>query len=335
MHRLYLRNMVSAQRRNDYSEACRWSVFAERERAISKWEAEQEELLKAAEAQNTNNQGFILTDELNDIDDDGDSEDYGINANWDEAYTSASSTRPSTSSTHGLQLPQYQQQQQQHQMVIEVPTPPMDRSSNLRPEVSNDTYEAVHNSLLNPLQSLNIPHQRHVHTPHPQYGYQAQQDNTLLHGGVVTADALPPRLTRSSSMQRHIPATSLRMAPTPLRPRIDHHAVSYPSPQATRLSYVQPSNPVTTNTSANGLQMPVYGLSETMNNSTSSSIAASNPAPMHTGIPGLTSIASTAVSSQGPDTPINNNNIIPASGFVVNPALAKLREGQQAYYYCS
>ncbi|KAI5118513.1 hypothetical protein M0805_007682 [Coniferiporia weirii] len=38
---LCAKNMIDAQKKQDYFESYRWSVLAERERAISKWEAEQ------------------------------------------------------------------------------------------------------------------------------------------------------------------------------------------------------------------------------------------------------------------------------------------------------
>ena len=342
--------MVSAQKRSDYTEACRWSVFAERERAISKWEAEQEELLRAAEIQKTRDEVSSLFGEPNNLD------DHEVQADWSEAYADTSpAPRVNSETTYGMRVPQHQIQQQR-QVVIEVPTPPMDRSSSLRPEAASDAYDSMQNPL-NPLQSMNVSHLLPQHT-------QAQ---STIHGMMVSGNAAslpPPRLTRSSSMQRHIPATSLRMAPTPLRPRIDHHAVSYPSPQATRLSYMQPShsNPTSgLNLNLNpapitdSIQMPVYGHAEIINSSSSNGLTSGSILGLDGlgGIPGLTSIASTAVSSRGPTTPngnnnnsninignnnqihhINNDNNIPASGFVV-PAFAKPREERQAYHYCS
>lgn len=208
--------MADAQRKQNFAEACRWSVFAEREHVIRKWEAEQA-------AMHARQASFhIPASGLSGLSPSPRSQrsymDY-VEAGWDMSFsrpTAGPSNAPRaeqyTRSHHASPAAYRHNEGPQYQTVVEMPTPLMDRSQNLNSESASGGY-----SLTNHNQTFNMPH-----------GSDSSLQNV--------------RLSRSSSMQRHIPATSLRMAPTPIRPRIDQYPQSYPSPQETRLSFVQPTD---------------------------------------------------------------------------------------------
>lgn len=90
---------------------------------------------------------------------------------------------------------------------------------------------------------------------------------------------------RTTSMYRHIPSTSLKMAPAPLRPRIEHHPLSYPVPQTKRLSYFKSGE----STSAQNFP---FGLSQNPTNSPGTLSSGQSTAPS---------------SSLGPVTPASNH----------------------------
>ncbi|OCB89222.1 hypothetical protein A7U60_g3589 [Sanghuangporus baumii] len=201
---LCLKNTIDAQRKQNYAEACRWSYLAERERTIRKWEAEQAIAFRARQALDLHSTVARHQESRTTVPGNRELE-------WQKPLSSSESTawlgedsRMFTDSSHASES--------RYQTVIEMPVHPMDRSQSIEPEATNSNYLVLSHDQM---QSFNIPH-----------GSHSSISNV--------------RLARSSSIQRHIPATSLRLAPMPLRPRIDHHPLSYPTPQATRLSYVQP-----------------------------------------------------------------------------------------------
>ncbi|KAL5495768.1 hypothetical protein ACEPAI_1232 [Sanghuangporus weigelae] len=219
---LCLKNMVDAQRKQNYAEACRWSYLAERERAIRKWEAEQAIAFRARQALDIHSTVARHEKSRTIVPGNRDLE-------WQKSLPLSESmawlgegSRMFTDPSHASES--------RYQTVIEMPVHLMDRTQSIKPEVTNSNYSLLSH---NQMQSLNIPH-----------GSHSSVSNV--------------RLARSSSIQRHIPATSLRMAPMPLRPRIDHHPLSYPIPQATRLSYVQPTDASAPGAIQNSSDTPGY-----------------------------------------------------------------------------
>jgi hypothetical protein len=241
--------MADAQKRQNYAEVCRWSVFAERERAISKWEAEQARALRASQLQqqqqqleqqqlqqrqstpstpasartpsSASGQGHV---------------EYGPTS-WDDPFSSQAGPSRSTA------RPRFHAQESPspYQTVVEVPTPLMDRSQALSPDAAFSFGNQNQGHALGHGQgSYQIPSAQMNHLP------SRRSSNTNTNSNINVSDVPSIRLSRSSSnsMHRHIPAQALRMAPTPLRPRIDHQPISYPSPQQTMLSFVAPQSHV-------------------------------------------------------------------------------------------
>lgn len=212
---LCLRNVADAQKKQNYIESCRWSVFAERERAIAKWEAEQLALYRAnqAIAQRSPNRISLGSPSISSrrVSQSDRNEPFVTNPFRPRVEPMSPFTN-STNINRSANMPH-------SDPVVEMPYSIIDGSQTLHASPSQGNY-----MLAGPNQLQSFP----------------QVDSDPFRSG-------SPRLSRSSSMQRHIPPTSLRMAPTPLRPRIDHHAVSYPAPQATRLSYIQPAESNYTN----------------------------------------------------------------------------------------
>lgn len=201
-HSLCLRNVADAQKKQNYIESCRWSVFAERERAIAKWEAEQMALYRAnlSVSRRSPNRQPIGTQGSRRI---NSSEECGSYATKSPISRIDPPSTLIASDAHATAGP-----------IVEIPYSTIDGSQSLH---ANST-PAEGNYLL-----AGTSHQEYPHI-----------DSDPFRSG-------SPHLSRSTSMQRHIPSTSLRMAPTPLRPRIDHQSVPFPAPQEPRLSYIQPA----------------------------------------------------------------------------------------------
>ncbi|KAH8111424.1 hypothetical protein DFH11DRAFT_1613040 [Phellopilus nigrolimitatus] len=207
---LYLKNMVDAQKNQNYLESCRWSVFAERERAISQWEAEQAEVARQANVHeesdwsNDSSQTDTQRPELSMTGRNGTIAPGGESWTPTRSDSSTSSLFGSTNSYREGDMPQ-------NQPIVELPGPLIDGSQSLRSDPKDGHFSL------------------------------ARYNQTQAFPSACKGDT-PVRLSRNPPMHRHIPPTSLKMAPTPILPRIDRHPVSYPLPQATKLSYIQPSN---------------------------------------------------------------------------------------------
>ncbi|THH04799.1 hypothetical protein EW145_g5260 [Phellinidium pouzarii] len=208
---LYLKNMAEAQKRQNYFESYHWSVLAERERAISKWETVQTEELLYWQRKNQMSLERVFHNNL-----------FGSPRRSSAVYSGwgvSNNANGAGSSYVRQDSPSiyHSSDASQNRVVVEMPISHIDGSQSVRPE-SLDSLDRSYS-----LAGLNQSYSSVGH------------DDPFVQGA---------RLSRNSSMQGHIPATPLRMAPTPLRPRTDHHPIPYPSPQETRLSYNEPSNSV-------------------------------------------------------------------------------------------
>lgn len=235
--------MADAQRRQNYSEACRWSYLADRERAISKWESEQAITFRARQALDLHTSVARHRD-------------LRLNALETKDSEWLKSDSPSGSSTWAAKDARLTEtsgtSELKRQPTIEMPVNLMDRSQSIVSEAANASYTLFSNDQM---QTFNLPHI-------PQGNDLAASSNLLA---------------RSNSIQRHIPATSLRMAPTPLRPRIDHHTLSYPIPQASRLSFIQPAEAPAPIPAQNSLDSFGYTIGSGTDGSSSNQTAISIP----------------------------------------------------------
>ena len=205
--------------------------------------------------------------------------------NWDDPFAlqagSSSSSRSSLNAYHSLSAVN-----KQFQPIVEVPTAAMDRSSAL-----SASPHSQHNSPLGSGHSFGLG----LGLGHGQ-GPLHTVSEAAANGHIPNI-----RLSRSSSMQRHIPAQSLRMAPTPLRPQRVEASSASPHlsplsafPGSPQVSFIPPAQvqsqqqaeAIPRTVPSNAGALPEYGFTVNSNLGTGLSGLSGSPKPPHTYISG-------------------------------------------------